>query len=74
MDNHLANKDLFNPSPYFFNPVNNNYTLKQVNSKNFPLVSFVIPVYNSERTLERCLKSIKEQIYPNIELIIVDNG
>lgn len=39
-----------------------------------PLVSIVIPTYNSERTLERCLESIKKQIYKNIQLIIVDGG
>jgi glycosyltransferase involved in cell wall biosynthesis len=36
-----------------------------------PLVSFVIPVLNSERTLERCLKSIICQNYPRIEIIVV---
>ena len=40
---------------------------------NNPLVSFVIPTYNSEKTIERCLKSISAQTYPNIEIIIVDD-
>ena len=40
---------------------------------NMPLASIIIPTYNSERTLETCLKSIKNQTYPNIEIIIVDN-
>ena len=38
-----------------------------------PLVSVIIPTYNSERFFGRCLKSIKEQSYPNIEVIVVDN-
>jgi len=42
--------------------------------KEYPLISFVIPVYNSERTIKRCLESIKFQKYPNFEIIIVDNG
>ena len=41
---------------------------------NFPLVSVVIPTYNSEKTIERCLESIKNQTYKNIEIIVVDKG
>jgi glycosyltransferase involved in cell wall biosynthesis len=43
-----------------------------MNSSN-PLVSVIVPTKNSSRTLEACLKSIKNQTYENIELIIVDN-
>ncbi len=38
-----------------------------------PLVSIVIPTYNSEKTLPLCLGSIKRQTYKNIEVIVVDN-
>ncbi|MBO3799272.1 MAG: glycosyltransferase [Candidatus Brockarchaeota archaeon] len=38
-----------------------------------PLVSVVIPTYNSEKTIGACLRSVKEQTYPNIEIIVVDN-
>lgn len=61
-------------SPYIFNPMTNKCNAQQINLEEFPTVSFVIPVYNSKRTLEKCLKSIKEQNYPKIELIVVDNG
>jgi len=37
------------------------------------LVSVVIPTFNSEGTLQKCLESIKKQTYQNIEIIIVDN-
>ena len=40
---------------------------------NEPLVSVVIPTYNSEKTLAKCLESIKNQTYKNIEIIVVDN-
>lgn len=39
-----------------------------------PLVSVIIPTYNSLRTIERCLESIKNQTYKNIEIIVVDNN
>jgi len=38
-----------------------------------PLVSIVIPTYNSEKTLALCIESIKRQTYKNIEVIVVDS-
>lgn len=38
-----------------------------------PLVSVVIPAYNSEDTLEKCLKSVINQSYPNIEILVVES-
>ena len=34
------------------------------------LLSVIIPVYGTEKYLERCLNSIINQIYDNIEIII----
>ena len=41
-----------------------------------PSVSFIIPVYNSERVLPQCLAAIQEQDYPmeRVEIIIADGG
>lgn len=38
------------------------------------LVSVVIPVYNSENTIIRCLNSVCNQTYKDIELILVNDG
>lgn len=38
-----------------------------------PLVTVVVPTYNNERTLEACLRSVREQTHPNVELVVVDN-
>jgi len=38
------------------------------------LISIIIPTLNSERTLEKCLKSIENQSYQNFEIVIVDGG
>ena len=41
---------------------------------NSPLVSVVIPCYNSEKHLQETLDSVYSQAYPNVEIICVDNG
>jgi glycosyltransferase involved in cell wall biosynthesis len=41
---------------------------------NDPLVSIIVPTYNSQNTLEKCLTSIRNQTYKNIQTIVVDNG
>lgn len=43
-------------------------------SKPQPLVSIIIPVYNTEKYLRHCLDSITNQSYTNIEIIIIDDG
>ncbi len=45
-----------------------------INLDKLPKVSFCIPTLNNEDTLDRCLKSIIEQEYPDIEIIIVDGN
>ncbi len=39
-----------------------------------PKVSVIVPVYNTEKYLERCINSIKNQSLKEIEIIIVDDG
>ena len=38
------------------------------------LVSIVVPVYNVEKYLDRCVESIVNQTYKNLEIILVDDG
>lgn len=39
-----------------------------------PLISVIVPVYNIEKYLERCVNSIREQTYTNLEILLVDDG
>lgn len=39
-----------------------------------PLISVIIPVYNSEKDLPKCLDSVVNQTYCNLEIILIDDG
>lgn len=41
---------------------------------NTPLVTVMVPVYNVEKYLERCLNSIVNQTYRNLEIVLVNDG
>ena len=38
------------------------------------LVSVIVPVYNAEKWLKKCISSIMKQSYKNIEIILIDDG
>ncbi len=40
----------------------------------FPLLSVIIPVYKVEAYIDRCIRSLVEQTYDNLEIILVDDG
>ena len=39
-----------------------------------PLISVIVPVYNAEAYLEKCVRSICNQTYKNLEIILVNDG
>ena len=39
-----------------------------------PLISVIVPVYNVEKYLDKCIESIVNQTYKNLEIILVDDG
>lgn len=42
--------------------------------QNPPLVSVIVPAYNEEKVIGRCVESILASRYPRLELILVDDG
>ena len=42
--------------------------------KETPKVSVIVPLYNQKRYLEQCIRSITNQSYKNLEIIIVNDG
>lgn len=52
------------------------YSLKMsdISVVNKPLISVIVPVYNCEQYLDRCLQSLAVQTWPNLEIILVNNG
>lgn len=38
------------------------------------LLSVIVPVYNREKTIVRCIQSIREQTYQNLEILLINDG
>lgn len=39
-----------------------------------PRISIIVPAYNAEKTIRRCIASVLEQTYPLFELIVINDG
>ena len=39
-----------------------------------PKVTIIVPTYNRYELLKKCMKSLLEQTYNNIEIIVINNG
>lgn len=48
--------------------------MKPTMSNNTPFVSVIIPVYNVEKYLLQCVRSVLTQTYDNYEVILIDDG
>ena len=48
--------------------------MKDKDIRTGPGVSIIIPVYNAEKTLERCVDSILSQDFRDLELLLIDDG
>lgn len=46
----------------------------ELKMNNQPLISVIIPVYNLENYIERCLDGVLAQTYKNLEILVVDDG
>lgn len=44
------------------------------NTHTLPLITIVIPVYNVENYVEKCINSVCNQLYDNLDIILVDDG
>lgn len=39
-----------------------------------PLISVIIPIYNAEKYLDRCVSSAVNQSFQNLEILLIDDG
>ena len=39
-----------------------------------PLISVIVPVYGTEEYFTRCMDSLLEQTYPDLEILVVNDG
>lgn len=47
---------------------------RQYEAEELPFVSVIVPVYNVEKYLEKCISSLLGQTYPRMEILLVDDG
>ena len=68
----LIDRNSYSASDYF--DIQSIITKGEFASGKGPLISVIVPVYNVERYLRKCLDSIINQTFSNIEIICVNDG
>lgn len=58
----------------FFENKKRMYENEKNENEKYPIVSLIVPAYNEEKTIEKTLNAIKNIDYPNLEVIVVDDG
>lgn len=43
-------------------------------NNDLPKVSIIVPCYNSQKTIEGCLDGLRNQDYPDYEIIVIDDN
>lgn len=49
-------------------------TVFTMQKENIPLISVIVPVYNVKDYLNKCIESLVNQIYTNLEILLIDDG
>ena len=47
---------------------------RRINSKDIPEISIIVPIYNAEEYLKRCIDSVRNQTFTNYELLLINDG
>ena len=45
-----------------------------MNENKNPIVSVIVPVYNTEKYIDKCIQSIVNQTYESLEIVVIDDG
>ncbi|HEG0613089.1 TPA: glycosyltransferase family 2 protein [Campylobacter jejuni] len=71
------NKKIFNLTPSYIKPLQDriidNIIINDRNNKKEYDLSIIIPVYNAERFIEKCIKSIEDTCYLDYEILAIDD-
>ena len=73
-DAFFARKVSYDRDPGLVNEMNRYIGLTAESDVNCPLISMIVPCYNVEEYLEKCVDSLSVQTYPNTEIILIDDG